>query len=64
MVIFISSASQQRSELLSISTKKTVTYLVGAELHDDVDIFFVFEDVLKLNHMPVVERFVDLDLCL
>lgn len=64
MVIFISCASQQRSELLSISTKKTVTYLVGAELHDDVDIFFVLEDVLKLNHMPVVERFVDLDLCL
>lgn len=44
--------------------KKEKIYLVCAELHNDVDIFFVLENVFELHHMLVSERLVDLDLCL
>ena len=37
-------------------------YLVGAELHYDVDVFLVFKDVLELHNVLVPQRFVDLDL--
>ena len=39
-----------------------IMYLVGAELHYDVDVFLVFKDVLKLHNVLVPQRFVDLDL--
>ena len=39
-----------------------IMYLVGAELHYDVDVFLVFKDVLELHNVLVPQRFVDLDL--
>ena len=44
--------------------KKGGNYLVCAELHNDVDILLVLEDVFELHHVLVPERLVDLDLCL
>ena len=41
-----------------------MSYLICAELHDDIDVLFVLEDVFETYYVLVTERFVDLDLCL
>lgn len=38
------------------------THLVPTEFEEDVRVVGVFEEVLELHDVPVLERFVDLDL--
>jgi len=33
-------------------------------LHEDIDVVLVLEDIVELDHVPVRDRPVDLDLCL
>ena len=43
------------------SFDELIQSLVGTDLKEDVNVFVVFEDVLKLYNMLVVQRLVDFD---